>query len=33
VYALEVAAGRIRAIRAVINPDKLHRLERTRTED
>jgi RNA polymerase sigma-70 factor, ECF subfamily len=28
VYALEVAAGRVRAIRAVINPDKLHRLER-----
>ncbi|HEY7907286.1 MAG TPA: RNA polymerase sigma-70 factor [Thermomicrobiales bacterium] len=32
VYALEVAAGRIRAIRAVINPDKLHRLEQTNTE-
>ncbi|MDQ2786383.1 MAG: RNA polymerase sigma-70 factor [Chloroflexota bacterium] len=30
VYALEVAAGRIRAIRTVINPDKLHGLERRR---
>ncbi len=27
VYSLEVAAGRIRAIRVVLNPDKLHGLE------
>jgi RNA polymerase sigma-70 factor (ECF subfamily) len=32
VYALEVATGQIRAIRVVINPDKLHSLE-PRTED
>ena len=32
VYALEVAGERIRAIRVVLNPDKLHGLER-RTED
>jgi RNA polymerase sigma-70 factor (ECF subfamily) len=30
VYALEVAAGRIRAIRVVLNPDKLHGLERNK---
>jgi hypothetical protein len=28
VYAFDVAEGRIRAIRVILNPDKLHGLER-----